>query len=244
VSHLGTLIFDMDGTLVDSMGLHADAFSQILYEHYAIPHATAKQEYINTAGWPLDDQFNHVLRMVGKPQRSDAQPFVDRFTLLLADAQPPLFRDVPAAIEQLAGAGYLLAITSGAPSAVVSARMHHLGLEQHFKVMLGTDKTVPDMIKGAGHFRIIRHALNLAVHEFQSNAAIIGDAQHDMMVGKQAGILAIGRATGTDAEVLRQAGADLVIADLAEFVAVLQDRSTNPPIFRPISRISRPVSEP
>jgi len=58
---LGLLIFDMDGTLIDSMELHAQVFSQILYERFDIPVEVSKTEYLKTAGKPLDEQFKHVI---------------------------------------------------------------------------------------------------------------------------------------------------------------------------------------
>jgi phosphoglycolate phosphatase-like HAD superfamily hydrolase len=234
---LGILIFDMDGTLVDSMKQHADAFSQILSEEYEVPLDFGRQEYLNTAGQPLDEQFNHVLRLAKGIQATNMAELLDRFWVLVQKSKPVLFPDVSPAIKQLRQAGYTLIVISGCAPFVVEAKMRKAGISCYFRLMLGTDKNVPDMIKGEGHFKIVRRELRLTHEQFRANSALIGDAKHDMMLAKEAGIMAVGRVTRNNGNSLKRAGADFLVHDLKEFVFLLQNGSTDIVTFLPVSEL-------
>lgn len=173
---LGLILFDMDGTLVDSMGLHADAFSQALDEQFTLPRATSRAVYVRTAGRPLDDQFSYTLEHIAGVRGQDTAPLVARFWELIEHAEPPLFPDVAAVIGRLAQAGYTLIITSGSDSRTVRRHMAHHGLAGHFKLLLGTDRGQPEMVKGPGHFAIVKRALGLDDRALARGALLVGDA--------------------------------------------------------------------
>ncbi len=234
---LGILIFDMDGTLIDSMNQHADAFSQILSEKYATSRNVSRQEYFNTAGQPLDEQFNHTLRLAKGVQAANVTELLDRFWVLVQKSEPVLFPDIPTAIEQLWQAGYTLIVISGCAPSVVEAKMHQADISRYFRLTLGTDKNIPDMIKGEGHFKIIRYELNLTQAQFCANSALIGDAEHDMELAKKAGIAAIGRITDDNGDRLKRAGADFLVHDLGEFVSICQDHTTGHATFLPVYKL-------
>ena len=58
---LGAIIFDLDGTLIDSMTQHRTTFSNILSENFRIPKNFSEEIYMHTAGKPLDEQFEIAL---------------------------------------------------------------------------------------------------------------------------------------------------------------------------------------
>ncbi len=51
----------------------------------------------------------------------------------------------------------------------------------------------------------------------------IGDAQHDIQVAKDAGILSAGRVNSFNGTSLREAGPDFIISDFYELVQLLKD---------------------
>lgn len=218
---LSLLIFDLDGTLVDAMDQHAEAFSRVLYEEYGISRALSRQEYLRTAGQPLDEQFNHVIGLKKGTEIACVAELLDRFWLLIDESKPVLFPDVREAIEQLAKIGYVQVVTSGCAPFIVESKLKKTGISQFFKLRLGTDKNISNMVKGDGHFKIIRQELNLTLERFRAISAIIGDAVHDINLGKQAGIIAIGRATANNKDLLKQASPDYIVDDLRELAALL-----------------------
>lgn len=238
----GLLIFDMDGTLVDSMNLHAEIFSKILNETCGAEHEALRREYLRTAGQPLDEQISNVLTSAGESSVRVAQ-LVDSFWAMVDHEQPVLFSDVKAVVEQLWLAGYSLVVISGCAPFVVESKMRKTGLSQYFSLMLGTDKKVRHMFKGDGHFRIIRRSLNLDRTQFQNNSLFIADAEYDMPLAKRAGLLAIGRVTHGNAKTLKEAGADLLIEDLWGLISILQPQSQLSKAFSPVADILEVANE-
>jgi phosphoglycolate phosphatase len=238
MSATGLLIFDMDGTLIDSMPQHTAAFSRILHEEYQVPEDFSKQEYLNTAGKPVDEQFRHVLRLSGHCQPGSVTDLIDRFWVLVQESEPTVFPDVPSAVERLWHAGYILVVISGCAPSVVEAKMRKAGVSKYFKLMLGTDYGNAGMTKGEGHFRFIRDELRLDMLQFQLGSALVGDGEHDMIIAKKAGIVAIGRLTGGNSSALAKAGADYLIKSLDELVSILQTLS-KPNRFLPVSHLRK-----
>ena len=72
---------------------------------------------------------------------------------------------------------------------------------------------------------MICEALSLTAAELSSTGVFIGDGVYDMQIAREAGMLAIGRLTGDNANVLIEAGAHHVIRELGELQAlILQPR--------------------
>jgi phosphoglycolate phosphatase len=242
VDHLGLIIFDMDGTLLDSMREHVAAFSCILKADYDMPPSASRSVYLQTAGAPLDQQFALAIQShAGRPPfRLDS--LIDRFWALVGESEPTPFPDVRDSIEQLWRAGYLLVVSSGCSGEVVAGKMTKSGLAGYFRVMLGTDYREPGLAKGEGHFDLIRRELRLDLGEFSSNTVLVGDGEHDMAIAKNAGIYGIGRLTGKNGDALGKAGANLVIDTLDELVSILRDGPAGSGKFRSISALKDAAS--
>lgn len=224
MNSLGLLIFDMDGTLVDSMKQHAAAFGQTLEEEYEIPRDISERLYLDTAGQPLHQQFNQALSTYKNIKIEDLTPNIDKFWMLVQKSQPKLFQDVFHSIKKLSQAGYTLVVISGCTSPVVRAKLNKTGIDVFFRLMLGTDYHIPNMVKGEGHFEVICQELDLKRKEFQTNSILIGDGEYDMKIAKEAGILAAGRRTNDNGRKLKHAGATFLIQNLEELILILQSQ--------------------
>ncbi|NOX97295.1 MAG: HAD family hydrolase, partial [Nitrospirae bacterium] len=160
-------------------------------------------------------------RLSKSPKTENVTDLIDRFWVLVQESQPTLFPDVPGAIEQFWQAGYVLIVISSCSPSVVEAKMSKAGISKYFKLMLGTDYRDTGMTKGKEHFKIIRQVLNMNPTQFQIGSALIGDGKHDMTIAKDAGIVAIGRLTGNNADTLKRAGADYLVKDFNELACIL-----------------------
>ena len=54
------LIFDLDGTLVDTMGDYADKAAALIVEHYGRPRDEARRRYFETSGLPFAQQLEQM----------------------------------------------------------------------------------------------------------------------------------------------------------------------------------------
>jgi phosphoglycolate phosphatase-like HAD superfamily hydrolase len=63
---------------------------------------------------------------------------------------------------------------------------------------------------------MIAEALSLPAGDLQARGVVIGDGVYDMQIAQEAGMTAIGRLTGDNADELIEAGADHVIRELGE----------------------------
>lgn len=217
---LSTLIFDLDGTLIDSMPVLADIFTDVLAGHRGVPREFSRGVYFAMAGIGPERQFREVLRRAHLYE-AGAKDLTEEFWRLAEAVASPPFPEVPAALEKLQVAGYALAVSSGGRPDFARARAKRAGIDGFFRLILGTDDADSEMAKGPGHFRMIREALGLPQDEFRASAAMVGDGAFDMQVASREGITAIGRLTGDNGRELRDAGAEYLIADLTDLLSLL-----------------------
>lgn len=216
----GLLIFDLDGTILDSMQLHATVFAQILCEQYGVAEEISRQAYYLMSGNPLGHQFERVIQMqdIGGLHKVDEN--VEDFYSRIRQFDPILFPDVLPALQKLWEASYVLVVCSGNAPDIVERRLAQTGIKPYFRLWLGTDLTL-GLSKGEAHFRILRERLSLRQEEFQRNSMSIGDAPHDILVAKNAGILSVGRVNSFNIASLREALPDYLISDFYDLVQLL-----------------------
>ena len=58
---LKVIIFDFDGTIVDTMGVYADLAADLIVKHYGWDRNTARQEYLRTSGLPFSGQLDILI---------------------------------------------------------------------------------------------------------------------------------------------------------------------------------------
>ncbi len=54
------MLFDLDGTLVDTMGAFADLAAEVMAEHYGLMRANARRLYLQTSGVPFVQQLELI----------------------------------------------------------------------------------------------------------------------------------------------------------------------------------------
>ncbi len=216
----GLLIFDLDGTLLDSMQLHATVFAQILHEQYEVAEEISRQAYYRMSGNPLGHQFEHVLQMqnIGGLHKVDEN--VEDFYSRIRQFDPTLFPDVLPALQRFREGGYILVVCSGNAPDIVQRRLAQTGIMPYFRLWMGTDLAL-GLSKGETHFRILRERLSLSREEFECNSMSVGDSQHDIQVAKNVGILSVGRVNAFNAVSLHEARPDYLISDFYELVHLL-----------------------
>lgn len=206
-----SLIFDFDMTLVDSAAAICGNLNALAHEKGLRPLALS--EVRPTIGWALVDAMRSFW---GEgPVETEWLP---RYRTLFVErnyAGVAPFNDTVAALEQLRSQGAELAIATNrlTPLGIVRAA----GLERFFPVIVGIDglKPKPDPA-------IVRETLR-RMKRSSEEALYVGDTDIDMLTARNAGVTAVGAATGNhSASQLRESGAEYVINALTELPELLE----------------------
>ena len=201
------LLFDMDGTLLDSVPQSGQAGSAALakYGYQASPDAI-----IDAIGSRL---FVEVIPDWFDTDAEETQQIFQEFRRMYYEefvTQAPAFPHAPKLLQQLRDDGYRLAIVTNRSEVGANSGVKWAGWEQHFEVVVGQDtaaraKPHPD----PAHFAL--EALGVE----PGAAALIGDSETDIRCGAAAGLAAVvAIAEGEKADLLRSIGATHVSADL------------------------------
>ena len=203
------IVFDLDGTLVDSFDDISGAFRRSFHVVGCEPPSVAD-----------------VRSLIGKPLRDMYAPWVqaDVIDALVAEYRRDYSercadstRPFPGVVELLAALradGHALAVATTKTTWMARTVMARLGLEQHVDHVQGTDgfphKPAPD---------VIEHAL---AGVGRPGAWMIGDAVSDVVAGRAAGLRTCAVTWGVHSEAdLRLAHPDAIVTTVDQLHALL-----------------------
>lgn len=207
-----TVLFDLDGTLVDTVPFIL-ACVHHAFDGYG--SAPTDAEWSSTIGTPLALQMALHAR---SPE--DVDHLLKRYRTFWAEQHDRMTRCFPGALETVAGlaaAGHRLGVVTAKTSAHAWRTLRHTGLVDHIPVVVGAYscarcKPYPDPVL-------------LALEQLggtPERAAMLGDASHDVEAARAAGVCALAAGWGaSSAEVLRAAGADQILADIRQLPGVI-----------------------
>jgi phosphoglycolate phosphatase len=193
------VVFDLDGTLVDSL---PDILGSLVHAFGAcgLP-APAHEELRGAIGLPLEDIFRPY---AGAEERVTALASAYRrhYPLTFTTHSRP-FPGVIRVLEELRRRGFLLAVATTKRTEMAERFVDAMGLAHLLDHVQGTDgfphKPAPDVVVRALEAMDAR------------GTWMVGDTEHDVEAGKAAGLSTFALTWGThDAERLRAAGPDLV----------------------------------
>ena len=201
------VLFDMDGTLVDSVPQSGQAGSDALakFGYQATPEAI-----IDAIGSRL---FVEVIPDWFGTEAEETQKIFQEFRRMYYEeyvTQAPAFPHAPELLDQLRDDGYQLAIVTNRSEVGAKSGVKWAGWERHSEVVVGQDtapraKPYPDPAQFA--------LADLGVDP--GAAAFVGDNETDVRCGASAGLGAVvAIAEGDKADVLLSIGATHVSADL------------------------------
>lgn len=203
------VVFDLDGTLVNSEGDIVTSFLQAFSEHSLEP--PQQDEVVKLIGAPLDEMYATFApdELVHKLSASYREHYAQNFT---ATTRP--YAGVPEVLALLKERGYLLVIATTKGTEMASSLLTALELRSHIDHVQGTDGFPPKPSP-----EVILRALAAVGAE---GTAMVGDTARDVHAGAAAGLLTYGVTWGAgSAHALSAAGADVVASDLSELPALL-----------------------
>ena len=211
------IIYDLDGTLIDSSEAIVETFNRVVVEQGepARPKAMI-QEMI---GLPLTEMFRRVLP---NGKHGVIQGCWDRYIEIYADVGPRKTRVLPNVPETLAyfkDIGYMQSIATTKRSDVAVSLLGKLDLLHYFDLVLGINdvvspKPAPDIIN-----------LTLRRLGVEPNQAIfVEDTTIGLEAGKRSGVYTIGVTTGThDRTKLLTHQPDYIVDSLLELTCLIEN---------------------
>ena len=217
------VLFDVDGTLVDSQNIIVAA-QRMAFASYDL-EPPSRELSLSIVGLSLVQAFT-VLAGPKGPAEGLAEAYREAFATLRQDPAyaEPLFPGAGDCLDRLSGRGdVLLRIATGKSRRGVSHLLERHGWDKIF----ATIKTADDA-SSKPHPGMILQALDelgVAPHD----AAMIGDSSYDMAMARAAGITAIGGSWGFQpVAALVEAGAHCIVHSYAELEPVLSDFLNQP----------------
>ncbi|MFP8968462.1 phosphoglycolate phosphatase [Pokkaliibacter sp. CJK22405] len=216
------VLFDLDGTLVDSVPDLAAALDEMLTalgkppagiegaRHWVGNGATLLiKRALTHEMYPTDDHPALLQHL------SDAEGLFASAYERLNGQNACLYPGVSQALQQLQDQGLKLAVVTNKPERYVPALLEHLGIRQYFSVIIGGD-TLPQRKPDPAQ-------LLLAVERLQVPKAacvMVGDSRHDIEAARNAAMAAIGVPYGYNhGEPITTASPDRVVEQLTELTA-------------------------
>jgi HAD superfamily hydrolase (TIGR01549 family) len=216
---MDAIVFDWDGTLVDSLPAIFDANHRVLTE-YGLPFDEARYRAAYVPDWRL------MYQRLGIPDESLDAAGERWLELYRSTEEAGLLPGVADALHRLREAGFVLGLVTAGHRDVVDDQLERYGLGELIRTrVFGSDdiaaKPHPDPL--------LRVLGELGRSDRIATARYVGDVPDDMRMAKAVGTLGIGiESTIGSRDVLLAAGATEVYPSVAAFVAALLDAPLDP----------------
>ncbi|MBK7876289.1 MAG: HAD-IA family hydrolase [Planctomycetes bacterium] len=176
---IDTVLFDLDGTLIDSIELIRRSYDHTLHVH--LGRAMDQREWLSGLGRPLKWQF---AQFTDDPREVDAMVATYReWNLAHHDELVVPYPGVVEAVRTLHERGATLAIVTSKLHASARRGLAHCGFDPAwFGVVIGSD----DVTEHKPHPRPVLAALERLERDAK-RAVMVGDSPHDLASGRAAG---------------------------------------------------------
>ncbi len=215
------VLFDLDGTLIDSLGDIADAANRTLAEAgFPVHGESAYRSFVGDGIRVLMERASGV----GEARPDVVQSLVDRMLEIyggLWNLRTRPYEGIPEVLAALRASGLRLAVVSNKSHRPAVAAVEGVFAPGLFEAVLGAGEGTPLKPDPAGALRAAE-----AIGCAPSLCALVGDSPVDVATARAAGMVAVGVSWGfrTEGE-LRAAGAAVVVKSpqaLAAFFGLAQ----------------------
>ncbi|MSP22805.1 MAG: HAD family hydrolase [Dehalococcoidia bacterium] len=213
MSTIEAVLFDLDGTLVDSKALIGVALAETLARHGVQFDPTSVDRIV---GPPM----TVMIQRVGGVPLEVAHSIFREYTDLYLGEYAPRTQPMPGAVallEALGAADVPLALVTNKDESGARTALGYLGWSERFAAIVGADSTAHPKPEAEHAIEALRR-----LNAHAASTAYVGDLDVDMACGSVAGLArVIGLANGMAPEALRAAGVTHVCATLAEVATIL-----------------------
>jgi pyrophosphatase PpaX len=174
-----TVLFDLDGTLIDSIALILASYRHTLRTHRGT--TPPDDVWLEGLGTPLRAQ---LARFTGDPAELEAMVGTYRaHNLANHDRMVRAYEGIEPALAALSGAGRRLAVVTSKLREGAARGLRQCGLDRYFAVIVAADDTG----RHKPHPDPVHKALELLQAE-PGGTVFVGDSPHDLAAGRAAGV--------------------------------------------------------
>jgi phosphoglycolate phosphatase len=214
------VVFDLDGTLIDSIGDIASSANQSLAEAYGeearLPPAVVR----GFVGHGARQLIERCVSAANQPP-TDVSRVFDRFLTIYSSRlteTTDLYPGIRAVLDDLASKS-VLAILTNKPGGMSRTIVKDLGLTGRFIAVIGGDDLKTRKPDPEGLLKIAAEA-----GVPPSETALVGDSAVDIQTARNAGAFAVGVLWGYDREGVTREKPDLLVTEPVELKALFATR--------------------
>lgn len=208
------IIFDLDGTLIDTMGGFADLAGELIAKNYGWSFERGRKRYLETSGVPFFQQLEILFPANSK--NPDVSVAFETRKINLFRKETLSDRTVET-LRWLSGHGYRTAISSNNSHTLVREFVQSIALP--VDVSLGFK---PNFAKGQAHFNYLRDHFGVPF----SAMLFIGDSLADAKIAKGCGVDFVAK-TGTfcetDFKTVENSHVIPIINEIHELLTLLEE---------------------
>lgn len=207
-----TILFDLDGTLIDTNELIIASFTHTLEQHADRPYK--REEILNFIGPPLRETFLNL-------DEAKAELMFNTYVehnLSNHDQYVAAYPTVVETMKKLKDAGYQLGIVTTKIKKTAERGIRIAGLEDIFEIVIGLE----DVTNAKPHPEPVIKALD-QLKGVASETIMVGDNYHDIEAGKNAGTKTAGVAwTVKGRDTLEAYQPDYMLEQMSDLLHILE----------------------
>lgn len=208
-------IFDLDGTLVDSLLDLATATEHALKALNLPGHELDEYKYFIGNG-----VRKLILRALGKENEKlypEARKLFDEYYQIHCLDHTVAYEGIYELIEDLHKQGHIIAVNTNKPDALAKL-ICRKRFSNYIDYVVGQQEKLPTKPNPSAVINIMNH-----YHATKKQTIFIGDSDVDILTGRNAGIKSVGVTWGNrEKEELVQAGASFVVKNVHELRLILE----------------------
>ena len=208
---LRAVIFDWDGTLIDSEKAVFSVYKELFKEVFglALRHSRFRQVYT--------PDYRLLLSRLGAGAESDRAKFNELFEKRIAHVPVSLVTGMREVILGLRRRDVLCCILTGAARRTIDSQMRRLSVGELFDKVVSSSDVSEQKPAGEGMVRVLEE-----IGVGRKNALAVGDTEEDMSAARVSGVEFVGVLWGYhDRERLLAGGARVVSAEPKELESIL-----------------------
>ncbi len=180
-----TILFDMDGTLVDTSVGVLDCFAHTM-RAFGLP-AMEREQMLIFMGPPLSYSFSHYCGLTGEDVRKAIEIYRERYETK-GQYACTLFPQMEALLQELTERRYRLCVATSKLERYAVAIANRLGIARYFEEIVGSDPEETISAKD----EVIEEALRRLQITDRKSVLMIGDRKQDVLGAKACGLDSFG----------------------------------------------------